>query len=216
MSLIDDRPGLVLQTVVAGTMCIERFDKPMHLILHDGFEIDGKIHMEIEGNTPTTMAKSIGIGVTAFAGEFERLAPDVVVIIGDRYEALSAAIAASYMNLTILHIQGGEVSGSIDESARHAITKLAQYHFPSTDRSWQYLIKMGEHSDTILGTGCPGSDLAAEVKKIDQHSNSMPASLQDFFSREDFLLAIYHPRRPCMVKKTWTWWRCSMHWQVSA
>src|SRR4030095_1824466 len=78
----------------------------------------------------------------------------------DRYEALAAAMAAAYMNICIAHIQGGEVSGSIDESARHAITKFAQFHFPSTKRSAYYLLRMGENPETILNIGCPSSDIA--------------------------------------------------------
>src|SRR5207244_11009495 len=112
---------------------------------------------------PATMAKSVGFGVVEFASEFQRLKPDVILLIGDRYEALSAAIAAAYMNICIAHVQGGEVSGSIDESARHAITKFAHFHFPSTQRSAQYLINMGEDPDTILGIGCPSSDIARQL-----------------------------------------------------
>src|SRR6185437_5754192 len=130
------------------------------IVRADGFNVDSEIYIELEGSTPTTMAKSIGFGVVEFASEFHRLKPDVVVLIGDRYEALAAAVAAAYMNLTLVHIQGGEVSGSIDESARHAITKFAHFHFPSTHRSASYLMKMGERPDTILGVGCPSSDIA--------------------------------------------------------
>src|SRR5690606_30681520 len=113
--------------------------------------------------TPATMAKSLGFGVVEFAGTFQRLEPDVVLLIGDRYEALAASIAAAYMNLCVVHVQGGEVSGSIDESARHAISKLAHFHCPSTRRSADYLIRMGEHPETILAIGCPSSDLAKSL-----------------------------------------------------
>ncbi len=90
----------------------------------------------------------------------------MVLIIGDRYEALAAAIAAAYMNITLVHVQGGEVSGSIDESARHAISKFAHYHFPSTERSAEYLIRMGENPASILGIGCPSSDIAREFDRL--------------------------------------------------
>src|SRR5207253_5359388 len=121
----------------------------------DGFHVSGEIYIELEGSTPTTMAKSVGFGVVEFASEFQRLKPDLVLLIGDRYEALAAAIAAAYMNLCLAHVQGGEVSGSIDESARHAITKFAHFHFPSTHRSARYVIQMGEAPETILSVGCP-------------------------------------------------------------
>src|SRR5438094_8657413 len=115
-------------------MVLERFDQPVRVVRADGFRVDGEIYLELEGSTPATMAKSVGFGVVEFASELQRLKPDVVLVIGDRYEALSAALAAAYMNVPILHMQGGEISGSIDESARHCITKLAHFHYPATAR----------------------------------------------------------------------------------
>ena len=146
---IQMRPELELQIVAAGTMVLERFGQPVKIVKSDGFQVSGEIYIEVEGSTPATMAKSVGFAVVEFASEFRRLDPDVVLLIGDRYEALAAAITAAYMNLCIVHIQGGEVSGSIDESARHAISKFADYHFPSTRRSAEYLIRMGERPNTI-------------------------------------------------------------------
>src|SRR5438045_4983709 len=149
-----EHPSLQLQVLAAGTMVLERFDQPVKIVRQDGFPVDGEIYIELEGSTPATMAKSVGFGVVEFASEFQRLKPDVVLLIGDRYEALAAAIAAAYMNICIAHIQGGEVSGSIDESARHAITKLAHFHFRSTARSAEYLVPMGARPDTVLEVGC--------------------------------------------------------------
>jgi UDP-hydrolysing UDP-N-acetyl-D-glucosamine 2-epimerase len=165
MRAIQARPGLSLQVIAAGTMVLERFDQPVRVVKADGFPVDGEIFIELEGSTPVTMAKSVGFGVVEFASELGRLKPDVVLVIGDRYEALAAALAAAYMNLPIVHLQGGEVSGSIDESARHAITKLAQFHFPATTRAAEFLVKMGERPDTILGVGCPSSDIARELDR---------------------------------------------------
>src|SRR5436190_8092075 len=116
--------------------------------------------MEIEGSVPVTMAKSVRLGVVEFANHLQRVSPDFVLIIGDRFESLSAAIAAVFMNLPVVHLQGGEVSGSIDESTRHAISKFSHFHFPATQRSAEYLVRMGEHPETILGVGCPSSDIA--------------------------------------------------------
>jgi UDP-hydrolysing UDP-N-acetyl-D-glucosamine 2-epimerase len=194
MRAIAAHPRLELQIVASGTMVLERFDYPVNVVKNDGFPVDGEIYIELEGSTPATMAKSVGFGIVEFASEFQRLKPDVVLLIGDRYEALSAAIAAAYMNLCTAHIQGGEVSGSIDESARHAITKFAQFHFPSTRRSADYLLRMGERPDSILGIGCPSSDIAREMDRtlageiLHQHgsgANINPA--------RSFLLVIFHP-----------------------
>jgi UDP-hydrolysing UDP-N-acetyl-D-glucosamine 2-epimerase len=165
MRAIDAHPGLKLQVVASGTMVLERFGQPVQLVKKEGFPVDAEVYIELEGSTPTTMAKSVGFGVMEFANAFQRLKPDVVLIIGDRYEALGAAIAAAYMNLCIVHIQGGEVSGSIDESARHAITKFAHFHVPSTERSAEYVVRMGERPDTVLCTGCPSSDIARQLER---------------------------------------------------
>ena len=107
MTAIQRHPALTLQVLAAGTMVLERFAQPVLAVRNDGFPVDGEIFIEVEGSTPLTMAKSVGFATIEFASEFHRLKPDVVVLIGDRYEALAATIAAAYMNLCVLHIQGG-------------------------------------------------------------------------------------------------------------
>lgn len=194
MRAIADHPALELQTIAAGTMVLERFDQPVRVVRADGFPVDGEIYIELEGSTPATMAKSVGFGVVEFASELQRLKPDVLLLIGDRYEALSAAIAAAYMNVPIVHLQGGEVSGSIDESARHAITKLAHFHFPSTRRSADYLVRMGERPDTILGVGCPSSDIARELDPtLDPDVLNARGSGIRIDPSKPFLLVVFHP-----------------------
>jgi UDP-hydrolysing UDP-N-acetyl-D-glucosamine 2-epimerase len=194
MRAIADHPALQLQVLAAGTMVLERFDQPVQVVRQDGFPVDGEIYIELEGSTPSTMAKSVGFGVVEFASEFQRLKPDVVLLIGDRYEALAAAIAAAFMNLCLVHIQGGEVSGSIDESTRHAITKFAQFHFPSTKRSAEYLLRMGERPDTILGVGCPSSDIARVMDRtLDPAAINRRGSGAVVDVTKPFLLVIFHP-----------------------
>jgi UDP-hydrolysing UDP-N-acetyl-D-glucosamine 2-epimerase len=194
MHAIDRHPKLELQVLCAGTMVLERFDQPVRIVRQDGFQVDGEIYIELEGSTPATMAKSVGFGVVEFASEFQRMRPDVVLLIGDRYEALAAAVAAAYMNICVAHIQGGEVSGSIDESARHAITKFAHYHFPSTHRSAAYLIRMGERPDTVLAIGCPSSDIARQLdRKLDPAIINGRGSGAVIDVNRPFLLVIFHP-----------------------
>jgi UDP-hydrolysing UDP-N-acetyl-D-glucosamine 2-epimerase len=194
MAAIAARPKLQLQTVCAGTMVLERFDQPVNVVRKDGFPVDGEIYLELEGSVPTTMAKSVGFGVVEFASELNRLKPDVVLLIGDRYEALAAAIAAAYMNLPIVHVQGGEVSGSIDESARHAISKFAHFHFPSTERAKEYLLRMGEREDTILGVGCPSSDIARTFdRKLTSDVLNARGSGAVIDPAKPFLLVVFHP-----------------------
>jgi UDP-hydrolysing UDP-N-acetyl-D-glucosamine 2-epimerase len=194
MSSIAAHPDLQLQVLASGTMVLERFDLPVRVVKQDGFPVDGEIYIELEGSTPATMAKSVGFGVVEFASAFQRLQPDLVLLIGDRYEALAAAIAAGYMNICIGHIQGGEVSGSIDESARHAITKFAHFHFPSTKRSAEYLLRMGERPETILSVGCPSSDIARSLDRTlhDEVINGCGGGARIDLARL-FLLVVFHP-----------------------
>ena len=194
MSAIRKDSSLDLQTVCAGTMLLERFGRAERVVSEDGFNIDGRVYMEVEGSVPTTMAKSIGMGIMEFSSEYQRLQPDIVLLIGDRYESLAAAIAAAYMNIPIAHIQGGEVSGSIDESARHAITKFAHLHFPSTAIARDHIIRMGERPEYVMNVGCPAGDyiLALEddltMNDLNQGGVGNPVDPD-----EDFLLVIFHP-----------------------
>lgn len=194
MQAIHESPRLQLQVLCAGTMVLERFDQPIRVVRSDGFTVDSEVYLELEGSTPTTMAKSVGFGIVEFSGEFQRLKPDVVLIIGDRYEALAAAVAAAYMNLTIVHLQGGEVSGSIDESARHAITKFAHFHVPATQQSKEFLIRMGERPETILEVGCPSGDLARQLdRRLAPDILSARGSGASIDVTKPFLLVVFHP-----------------------
>jgi UDP-hydrolysing UDP-N-acetyl-D-glucosamine 2-epimerase len=194
MRAIQEHPDLELQVVAAGTMVLERFGLAVENVRRDGFEVSGEIYIELEGSTPATMAKSVGFAIVEFGSEFQRLKPDVLLLIGDRYEALAAAVAAAYMNICIAHIQGGEVSGSIDESARHAISKFAHFHFPSTARSAEYLVRMGERPDTILSVGCPSSDIARTMDRTLAPSVINTGGSGAVIDVEQpFLLVVFHP-----------------------
>lgn len=194
MSAIAGHDDLEMQLLAAGTMVLGRFGRPVEAVRRDGFEVNAEVFLEVEGSTPAAMAKSIGMGVLEFAGEFLRLKPDVVLLIGDRYEALAAAIAAAYMNICIAHIQGGEVSGSIDESARHAISKFAHFHFPSTVRAAEYLVRMGENPETILSVGCPSSDIAFSLdRRLSPDVVNGSGSGAEIDVEEPFALVVFHP-----------------------
>jgi UDP-hydrolysing UDP-N-acetyl-D-glucosamine 2-epimerase len=194
MRAIVARPELELQVVAAGTMVLERFQQPVQVVKEDGFNVDGEVYIELEGSTPATMAKSVGFAVVEFTSEFQRLKPDIILLIGDRYEALAAAVAAAYMNICVVHIQGGEVSGSIDESTRHAITKFAQFHFPSTERAAHYLVRMGENPEHILGIGCPSSDIARRLDRaFSSEILNKRGSGPQIDVKRPFLLCVFHP-----------------------
>jgi UDP-hydrolysing UDP-N-acetyl-D-glucosamine 2-epimerase len=129
----------------------------------DGFDIAARVYMVLEGENLATMAKTTGLGLLELATVFDNLKPDVVVTVADRYETLATAVAASYMNIPVAHVQGGEVTGSIDEKVRHAVTKLADLHFVSTEKAAERVIRMGEEPGRVFVTGCPSIDLAVEV-----------------------------------------------------
>ena len=152
-----------LKIVCAASAVLERYGKVETSLQKDGFIIDEKIYMILEAETLMTTSKSVGIGIIEFASVFDRLKPDIVLIMADRYEVMAPAIAAAYQNITLAHVQGGEVTGNIDEKVRHAITKLSDIHFPATKRAEQWLIKMGEQPTCVYLTGCPSIDLAKEV-----------------------------------------------------
>ena len=160
---IQQHGQLELQLVVAGSALLDRYGSVIEQIEADGFAIDAHVYMVLEGENPTSMAKTTGLGLLELATVFDNLKPDVVVTIADRYETLATATAAAYMNIPLAHVQGGEISGSIDEKVRHAVTKLADLHLTSTDLARERVIRMGEVPEAVHSCGCPSVDLAAEV-----------------------------------------------------
>ena len=163
MRAVRDHPELQLQLVVGASALLDRYGTVVDVIERDGFEPDEKVFMLIEGETPGTMAKSTGLGLLELPTAFERLEPDVVITVGDRFETMSTALAATYMNIPLAHTMGGEVSGNIDESIRHAVTKFAHLHFPACTDAGDRIVRMGEPPETVHVVGCPRMDLVAEV-----------------------------------------------------
>ena len=158
-----EHPDLELQLVVGASALLDRYGTAIHTIEQDGFPIAARVYMVLEGENLTSMAKTTGLGLLELATVFDNLKPDVVVTVADRYETLATAIAASYMNIPVAHVQGGEITGSIDEKVRHAVTKLSDLHFASTRPAADRVIRMGERPEAVFVTGCPSIDLAAEV-----------------------------------------------------
>lgn len=198
MRAVKAHPDLQLQTVVGASALLDRFGAVVETVEADGFEIDARVHMIIEGETPTTMAKSTGLGLLELPTVFDNLKPDVVVTVGDRFETMATAIAAAYMNIPLAHTMGGEVSGTIDESIRHAITKLAHIHFPANQKAAERIIRMGEDPATVHVTGCPRIDLVAEIA---DENNRLPEKAWLEYEGvgghinldEPFLLVSQHP-----------------------
>lgn len=161
MKAIQSHPDLELQLIVGASTLLERFGKAINVIKSDGFTPDRSIHYVIEGETLTTQAKSTGLGIVELSSAFEDLQPDMVVTVADRFETMATAISATYLNIPLVHLQGGEVSGNIDDRVRHAITKLADLHFVASELSAQRVVSMGENSSYVFNYGCPAMDILA-------------------------------------------------------
>ncbi|MEO1516128.1 MAG: UDP-N-acetylglucosamine 2-epimerase [Bacteroidota bacterium] len=160
---IDDHPDLELLLVVAASALLGRYGTAVQYIEGDGFRIAAKVFNVLEGGNLAAQSKTTGLGIIELTNVFENLKPDAVVTVADRFETMSTAIAASYLNIPLVHIQGGEVTGNIDEKVRHAITKLSDLHFVSSLKARERVIRMGERDDKVYHTGCPSIDLAHEI-----------------------------------------------------
>ncbi len=163
LAAIQAHPELELQLVIAASALLDRYGKVITHVERDGFKPDAHVYMVVEGENLVTSAKTTGLGLVELATVFDNLAPDIVLTIADRYETMATAVAAAYMNIPLAHLQGGEVTGNIDEKVRHAVTKLADYHLVATHKAAERVIRMGEDPDFVFVTGCPSIDIAARV-----------------------------------------------------
>ena len=165
---INNHKKLDLFLVVAASALLDRYGSAVNYIEDDGFKISAKVFNVLEGENLTAAAKTTGIGILELSSVFETLKPDIVLTIADRFETIATAIAASFMNIPLGHIQGGEVTGNIDEKVRHSITKLSDYHFVSSQDAYKRVINLGENPDYVFKTGCPSIDIALNVKNNPQ------------------------------------------------
>lgn len=197
LEAIVEHPELELQLVVAASALLERYGSVIDVIRADGFKPDAHVYMVIEGENPVTTAKSTGLGIVELATIFDNLKPDVVISVADRYETIATAIAASYINLPVAHVQGGEITGSIDEKVRHAVTKLSNLHFVSNEAAARRVIAMGEEPAKVFVTGCPSVDLARRVASNKDWQNFEPFRHlgvgAHFDTRDGYLVVMQHP-----------------------
>lgn len=191
MRAIREDDALELQVIAAGMHLSPEFGLTYRDIERDGFRIDRKIEMLLSGDTDSAVAKSIGVGLVAFSDALAGLRPDIVVLLGDRFELLSAAIAALIGRIPIAHIHGGETSqGAIDEAVRHALTKMASLHFAATESYRRRIIQMGEDPQSVFAFGAPGLDALHQLtlltrKELESHL--------DFKLESRTAIVTYHP-----------------------
>lgn len=189
LKAIMNNPNLQLQLIVCGMHLCPDFGLTVNEIVNDGFEIADQFETILSADTGGAMAKSVGLSIISMVQSFERLKPDMLLILGDRGEMLAGAIAATHMNIPVAHIHGGEVTGTVDESVRHAITKLSHIHFPATEDSKQRIIRMGENVENIYVVGAPGLDYINNAKYMSKEDVLKRFNLKD----ANFIIMTQHP-----------------------
>ncbi len=192
-----ENSSVELKLLCSGSALLDRYGRVVDFIRSDGFDVVDEIYTFIEGDDLINMALTASNTIAHTAAVLRREKPDLVVTVADRYETIGTAIAASYMNIPLVHVQGGELTGNIDEKVRHAITKLADLHLPSTQGAARRLERMGEHPNSIHVTGCPSIDIAREALDIPlstvvQEIGRVAAG-DDFELNGDYVVVLLHP-----------------------
>lgn len=195
LSLLKHDPRLELQLVVGGSVLSEKYgERFASAIKSDGFRTDDALFNLIEGGNHIAMAKTAGLVALDFVNTLHKLDPDIVLIRGDRFEQLAVAMVAAYLNKTIAHIEGGDLTGTIDESVRHAITKLAHIHFATNEDARGRIIQMGEHPKSVFNVGSPDIEFASQVRK--RLDGSAVNTIGLGFSidvKNPFIMVMFHP-----------------------
>jgi UDP-hydrolysing UDP-N-acetyl-D-glucosamine 2-epimerase len=188
---------LELVLIVTASALLDRYGNVSYEIEKEGFRIDSKVYTVLEGESPSAMAKTTGIAIIELTTELQRLKPDVVLTIADRYETIATAISATYLGIPLIHLQGGEVTGSIDERVRHAITKLADIHLACTRQAANNIIRMGENPESVFVTGCPSIDIASHIQKESTRDLDLFRIYKGVGNKLDlsqtFIVAMLHP-----------------------
>lgn len=191
MQEINKDNDLELYLIVSGMHLSPEFGMTYKEIEEDGFEINAKVEMLLSSDSPAGISKSIGLGVIGFADEFQRADLDMLILLGDRYEALSAAICAMVMRIPIAHLHGGELTeGAIDEGIRHSITKMSYLHFTSTEQYRNRVIQLGENPERVFYVGALGVE---NIKKINLMTKEELERAIHFEIDENTVVVTYHP-----------------------
>lgn len=191
MRELDQADDFILQVIACAAHLSERHGMTVNQILADGFKVDARVEMLSDSDSKLAVAQAVARGVKGLAEAYAELNPDLIVVLGDRYEMLAAAQAALLMNIPIAHIHGGEVTqGAVDEAIRHAISKMANLHFAAAEPYRQRLIQMGEQPDRVFNVGSPGLDLIAKTQKLNK--TQLAESLHLTLKNPLFLIT-YHP-----------------------
>jgi len=191
MKEVQNDPSLELQIIATGMHLSPEFGLTYRQIEEDGFVINEKVEMLLSSDTPVGITKSVGLGVIGFADALARLKPDIMVVLGDRFEILAAAQAAMIARIPLAHIHGGETTeGAIDEAIRHAITKMSHFHFTAAEIYRNRVMQLGESPERVMNVGAPGLD---NIKKLKLLNRADFEKAVDFKIADLFFLITYHP-----------------------
>ena len=167
LRLLTAAPGIETQLIVCAAHLVDEFGLTRNVILADGFRIDAEVDMLAPGDTAVATAQSLGRGCIGFANAFQNLAPDLIVVLGDRFEILAAVETALLLRIPVAHLHGGEITeGAVDDSIRHAITKMAHLHFVAAAEYAARVIQMGEQPDRVFNVGAIGLDAVIGMKPL--------------------------------------------------
>ncbi|XP_033098876.1 bifunctional UDP-N-acetylglucosamine 2-epimerase/N-acetylmannosamine kinase-like isoform X2 [Anneissia japonica] len=192
MSAVHKDPAFHLSVIVLGCHLIDDYGSTYRLIEQDGFPVDAKLHTIVRGEDEAAMVESVGLALVKLPDVLKRVNPDILVVHGDRFDALSLSTAAALMNIRILHIEGGEVSGTIDDSIRHAVSKLAHYHACCTERAQSRLLTMCEDNERILLAGCPSYDKLLHAD-LTNHDEVIAKWIEPGTKSKEYVIALLHP-----------------------
>ena len=193
-----------LYILCSGSALLERYGKVVNLIKQDGFNVINKLPTVVEGDDPINMTMTTANTISSTSTALESLRPDFVITIADRYETIGTAISAAYLGIPLIHIQGGEVTGNIDEKVRHAVSKLSDIHFVATEKSLKRLISMGENPKTIHNAGCPSIDIARNALEIPfddvRNAVKLHGAGVNLNLKEDYIVVLAHPETDSYAK----------------
>lgn len=191
IGLIKTSAEFELQLIATGSHLSKKYGETYKEVESDGFSIDRKIDLVLVSDTPVGLAKSTSLGILGFADSFDSLKPDLILVLGDRFEILSAVVAAMFARIPIAHLHGGELTeGLIDEAIRHSITKFSHLHFVANDDYRNRVIQLGENPDTVFNVGGLGVDAIKNIKLLDK--SELEDSLGIKFRKKN-LLVTFHP-----------------------
>ncbi|MFB6139896.1 MAG: UDP-N-acetylglucosamine 2-epimerase [Halosimplex sp.] len=207
---LDQDPDFDLDIINAGASMIRKYGSLSAILEDDGLEVSREMYNVLEGGNPVSSAKTTGLSMVEFTNVLNDIDPDAVITIADRYETMAVTLAACYQNIPVVHTQGGEITGSIDEKVRHATTKLSDYHMVSTERSVEVVNRLGESADRIYRTGCPSMDIADDIAEDGDEDydpqDEYSGVGEDVDVDEDYIVVQYHPvptQYQSEYEKTW-------------